>query len=178
MKFNIGCGKRNFGSDWIHIDAENFSHINSDDIFLSTFEKDSATLIYASHFIEYFDRDEVLEILFSWKKVLKKNGVLRLAVPDFKSIATLYVNGLYPLENFLGPLYGKMKMKNRTIYHKTVYDFHNIKVLLKKIGMKDISIYNWELTEHSNFDDHSQAYLPHMDKKDGTLISLNIECKK
>jgi hypothetical protein len=28
------------------------------------------------------------------------------------------------------------------------------------------------------FDDHSQAYLPHMDKENGTLISLNIEAVK
>jgi hypothetical protein len=28
------------------------------------------------------------------------------------------------------------------------------------------------------FDDHSQAYIPHMDKENGTLISLNIETIK
>jgi len=27
-------------------------------------------------------------------------------------------------------------------------------------------------------DDHSQAYLPHMDKENGILISLNIEATK
>jgi hypothetical protein len=24
MKLNIGCGKRNFGNDWIHIDGSNY----------------------------------------------------------------------------------------------------------------------------------------------------------
>jgi len=37
---------------------------------------------------------------------------------------------------------------------------------------------DWEKTEHAIYDDHSQAYLPHMDKKNGTLISLNMECIK
>ena len=36
----------------------------------------------------------------------------------------------------------------------------------------------WEETEHAQFDDHSQAYLPHMDKENGTLMSLNVECIK
>ena len=44
--------------------------------------------------------------------------------------------------------------------------------------MKEIKKYNWRKTEHSMFDDHSQAYLPHMDKENGILISLNVECVK
>ncbi|HAI38830.1 MAG TPA: methyltransferase, partial [Maribacter sp.] len=38
--------------------------------------------------------------------------------------------------------------------------------------------YDWRQTEHAKFDDHSQAYIPHMDKENGTLISLNIEAVK
>jgi len=35
-----------------------------------------------------------------------------------------------------------------------------------------------EKTEHSEFDDCSQAYLPKMDKENGILISLNVQCSK
>jgi len=178
MKFNIGCGQRNFGDDWIHIDGGNYDHLESSDIFISRYENNIADLIYASHFIEYFDRDEVLPLLKRWKEVLKPNGVLRLAVPNFEKIANLYINGKYSLDSFLGPLYGKMKMSNNTIYHKTTYDFTSLEKLLKVIGMKKIKKYDWWNTEHKNFDDHSQAYLPHMDKKNGILISLNVECMK
>ena len=44
--------------------------------------------------------------------------------------------------------------------------------------MRNIDKYDWSKTEHSKFDDHSQAFLPHMDKQNGTLISLNVECVK
>ena len=44
--------------------------------------------------------------------------------------------------------------------------------------VKDVKRYDWRDTEHAEFDDHSQAYLPHMDKENGTLISLNIEAVK
>ena len=178
MKLNIGCGKRNFGDKWIHIDGANFSHIDSNDILLKSFKNDSVDLIYSSHFIEYFDRNEIISLLKRWKKVLKKNGILRLAVPDFRVCTDLYLKGLFPLENFLGPLYGKMKMGDKLIYHKTVFDFESLKKILESIGMTHISIYDWRKTEHAKFDDHSQAYLPHFDKEEGTLISLNVESKK
>ena len=178
MKFNIGCGWRNFGKDWIHIDGGNYDHIDSKDIFISTYDDNTADLIYASHFIEYFNRDEVVPLLQRWKEVLKPNGVLRLAVPNFEIFAKLYIHGRHSLDSFLGPLYGKMKMSDNIIYHKTVYDFTSLEKLLKIIGMKKIRKYDWRKTEHANFDDHSQAYLPHMDKKNGMLMSLNVECIK
>tara|TARA_Y100001949_G_scaffold118560_1_gene100726 strand:- start:39 stop:575 length:537 start_codon:yes stop_codon:yes gene_type:complete len=178
MKFNIGCGHRNFGKEWIHIDGENYDHIDSSDIFIKDYQDNSAELIYASHFIEYFDREEVVPLMKRWKNVLIPNGVLRLAVPDFKVYSKLYSDKQYPLNSFLGPLYGKMPMGDKTIYHKTTYDYASLATLLKEIGMRNVKKYNWEETEHAQFDDHSQAYLPHMDKENGTLMSLNVECIK
>ena len=178
MKFNIGCGHRNFGKEWIHIDGKNYDHIDSSDIFIKDYQDNSADLIYASHFIEYFDREEVVPLLKRWKNVLIPNGVLRLAVPDFKVYSKLYSDKQYSLDSFLGPLYGKMPMGDKTIYHKTTYDYASLATLLKEIGMRNVKKYNWEETEHAQFDDHSQAYLPHMDKGNGELMSLNVECIK
>ena len=70
MKFNIGCGWRDFGKGWINIDGGDYEHLDSDDIFIKDYEN------------------------------------------------------------------------------------------------------------NSDFDDHSQAYLPHMDKENGTSMSLNVECIK
>jgi predicted SAM-dependent methyltransferase len=180
MKFNIGCGWRDFGKDWIHVDGGNYDHLHSQDIYLKDYDDNSVELIYASHFIEYFDRDEIKELLQCWERVLKSGGVLRIAVPNFGAIVSLYIKGYesYQLEDFLGPLYGKMMMGKDTIYHKTAYDFNSLKKILENIGFKDVRHYDWRETEHAEFDDHSQAYLPHMDKENGTLISLNVECTK
>ena len=178
MKFNIGCGWRNFGKSWIHIDGGDYDHLDSSDIYLKDYENGAGDLIYASHLIEYFDREEVVPLLKRWKNVLIPNGVLRLAVPDFKVYSKLYLDKQYPLDSFLGPLYGKMPMGDKTIYHKTTYDYASLATLLKEIGMRKVKKYNWENTEHAQFDDHSQAYLPDMDKKNGILMSLNVECIK
>ena len=178
IKINIGCGWRNFGEDWVHIDGGDYDHLDSKDVTKLDYEDNSVDLVYASHLLEYFDRDEARYILKEWIRVLKIGGILRLAVPNFEEMASLYMECNYPLEKFLGPLYGRMPMSNETIYHKTTYDFKSLKSLLENLNMKDIKKYNWEQTEHSKFDDHSQAYIPHMDKENGTLISLNLECTK
>ena len=178
IKINMGCGWRDFGKDWVHIDGGDYPHLDSKDITKLNYNSNSVDLIYASHVIEYFDRDGVKNLLQEWIRVLKPGGKLRLAVPNFEAMANLYIEKKYPLEKFLGPLYGKMPMGDETIYHKTTYDYYSLKSLVEDLGMGDYKWYDWEKTEHSKFDDHSQAYVPHMDKENGTLISLNVECTK
>lgn len=178
MKLHLGCGKRDFGPEWISIDGGDYPHLKYHDITSLPFEDNSVDIIYASHVLEYFDREEVVLILKEWRRVLKPDGNLRIAVPDFKSICELYLHKNIPIEKFLGPIYGKMKMLNNTIYHKTIYDFNSLKNLLTICGFYGIIEYDWRNTEHSNFDDHSQAYIPHMDKTNGVLISLNVTSKK
>jgi SAM-dependent methyltransferase len=178
IKLNVGCGWRDFGRDWVHIDGGTYPHLDSKDIINLPYKEDSVDLIYASHVLEYFDRQEATALLSKWYSKLKPGGILRLAVPNFEVIAKLYADGKYPLKNFLGPLYGYMVMGDNKIYHKTTYDFIELESTLERCMFKDIRTYDWRDTDHSEFDDHSQAYLPHMDKENGTLISLNIEAVK
>ena len=180
MKLHLGCGWRDFGDEWVHIDGGDYDHLNHYDITKLPYKDESVDLIYASHVLEYFDRDEVVPVLREWIRVLKKGGILRIAVPDFEAIATMYIMTRstpthYRLGSFLGPLYGKMKMGDQTIYHKTTYDFSDLSLMLKALGISSVRRYDWRKTEHAEFDDHSQAYIPHMEKEKGTLISLNIE---
>ena len=177
-KINMGCGWRNFGNEWAHIDGGDYKHLDYHDICNLSYEDNTVDLIYASHVVEYFDREEVLDLLSEWKRVLKKQGILRIAVPDFSVLNNLYGSGILKLEDLLGPLYGKMNMSSNSIYHKTVYDFDSLEKVLNSCGFDRVRLYNWRNTSHSQYDDHSQAYVPHMDKKNGTLISLNVECVK
>ena len=98
IKINLGCGKRNFGKDWIHIDGGDYGHLDSRDII--NFPYKDIDLLYASHLISYFDRHEIIPILKIWKSKLSSNGVLRVAVPDFQAISKLYINNLFNLESF------------------------------------------------------------------------------
>ena len=72
----------------------------------------------------------------------------------------------------------EVKNKDVSIYHKTVYDYQSLARILQEVGFNEIDRYDWRKTLHKDYDDFSQAYVPHMDKENGTLISLNIEAKK
>lgn len=176
MKLHLGCGMRNFGEDWDHIDYVDHPHIVSNDVTNLPYDDNSCDVVYASHLLEYFDRCEVLTVLNEWKRVLKKGGILRLAVPNFSVLAHLYTRQQINLNQVLGPLYGRWN--DPPVYHKTTYDYDSLRDVLLGSGFESVNPYDWRETEHSHHDDHSQAYIPHMDKENGVLISLNVEAIK
>jgi hypothetical protein len=49
---------------------------------------------------------------------------------------------------------------------------------LLQAGFSEVRRWDWRNTEHSEVDDYSQAHLPHMDKENGRLMSLNLEAIK
>jgi predicted SAM-dependent methyltransferase len=182
MKLHLGCGKRNFPG-WVNVDLVDLPHIDYQNSLddLSMFEDNSCDLIYSSHTLEYFDQYAARAVLAEWTRVLKPGGTLRLAVPDFDALIQVYkLTG--ELQKILGPLYGRMSIRTNTeeitVYHKTTYNFETLRELLVETGFNNVKKYDWEKTEHAEFDDHSQAYFPHMHKKNGMLISLNVEATK
>ena len=186
IKYHIGCGKRDFGPEWIHIDGENYPHVKSSDVWLMSQNQDSADLIYSSHLLEYFDLIEAGGLLWSWYNVLKRGGILRIAVPDFEALSYAYETADFKLLDIIGPLFGRMEMAGHKIYHKTTFDYDSLHDLLTDVGFKNIRKYDWRQTEHAHIDDHSHAHLPHDPEAIRTgnftdkhiLISLNVEATK
>tara|TARA_Y100000768_G_C23930543_1_gene659855 strand:+ start:309 stop:848 length:540 start_codon:yes stop_codon:yes gene_type:complete len=179
MKLHLGCGER-YLEGFTHVDLAKYDHIDHEIPVdnLEIFSDNSIEEIYASHVIEYFDREEIKSVLKEWNRVLKKNGILRLAVPNLPELIKVYET-YSDLNNILGPLYGKWKIDNKTIYHKTVYDQKSLTSVLEQAGFRDIRNWDWKKVFTNNeYDDHSQAYFPHMDKENGIHISLNLECNK
>ena len=180
-KLHLGCGHR-YLKGFIHIDKDELPHIDYPNIDISNlhmFKDNSIDLIYSCGSFEYYDREEAGLALLEWKRVLKKNGILKLSVPNFSSIVKVYetyknLDGI----GILGPLYGKWKIKNNTyIYHKTVYDKKALTRLLENYGFKSIKEYEAEMFLPKGYDDYSLAYVPHMDKT-GIQMHLNLECTK
>jgi len=176
IKLHLGCGNR-YIPGFFHIDAFDGNHIDhvcSIDN-LEFIEDDSVDLIYASHVIEHFKRKRLLSVLKEWNRVLKPNGILRLAVPNFEAICRVYMENKN-LDEIIGPLFGGQTYLYNI--HYNTFDFNSILKVLKQAKFKNVRLYDWRETEHSNIDDFSQAYIPHMDKENGTLISLNVEAQK
>ena len=179
---HLGCGRR-YIPGFIHIDLDKHSHIDYQSAIddLNMFNDQSVDLIYSSHALEYFDRTEVNSVLQEWRRVLKPGGILRIAVPDFDALLQVYKKS-GDLNKILGPLFGRIEISSEeedlVFYHKTVYDFHSLRGVLEENGFKNIRRYDWQKTIHKDHDDHSQAYIPHMDKENGLLISLNVEAER
>jgi predicted SAM-dependent methyltransferase len=182
VMLHLGCWKRDIPG-FVNIDLCDMPHIDykSNINDLSMFGDKSVDLIYSSHNFEYFDRQEGVKVLAEWGRVLKPGATLRLAVPDFDKLLEVYKK-TGELKKILGPLFGRMEIDtpqgHEVLYHKTTYTFDDLSKLLTENGFKNVRRYDWRDTVHKDYDDHSQAYFPHMDKEKGLLISLNVEAEK
>lgn len=180
MKLHLGCGKRYFPG-WIHMDLVKYPHVDKlGKAHEIPWQDETFSVIYASHVLEYYDWQEadtlVLPEIF---RVLEPGGTIRFSVPNFTVMAHLYCNKEVSLGHIIGPMYGKIPVGgDKYIYHKCVYDEETLTGLLLKHGFHNIHHWDWKTVDHGIYDDHSQAYIPHMDKENGTLISLNMEASK
>jgi len=176
MKLHLGCGKR-FIPGFVHIDAVDFPHVNHVSTIdnLIFIQDNSVSLIYNCHVLEHFKRHDVLRVLKEWFRVLKPGGTLRVSVPDFARLCEVYQQSK-DLNQVVGALFGRQDYLYNI--HYNVFDYETLSDTLQEAGLVNVRRYNWRDTEHASIDDYSQAYIPHMDKENGTLISLNVECDK
>ncbi len=128
VKLHLGCGKTHIPG-YIHIDEVDFPHIDfkRDISDLSIFGDCSVDLIYACHVLEHFKRKEIDNVLNEWYRVLKVGGMIRLSVPDFEAIITIYKK-YEDMELIMGMLYGGQNFE--TNFHYSAFDF---KYLSKKL---------------------------------------------
>lgn len=176
MKLHLGCGKRHIPG-FVHIDAVDYPHVDHVATIdnLSFIQDSSVDLIYNCHVLEHFKRRDVERVLREWHRVLKPGGVLRVSVPDFAKLCEVYQRE-GRLDLVIGALFGRQDYLYNI--HYNVFDFASLAEVLRQSGFTNVRPYDWRETEHAGIDDFSQAYIPHMDKDNGTLISLNVECGK
>jgi predicted SAM-dependent methyltransferase len=178
MKLHLGCGPR-YIPGFFHVDIHPAPHVDLVcRVECLPFADSSISLIYASHLLEHFGRHEYRLVLLEWKRVLEPGGILRLAVPDFATCAALYYE--HGLEDGLSGLIGLISggQRDPNDFHKMIFDENYLRRDLLAMGFREVHRWDWHNTEHHSVDDYSQAYLPHMHKDDGRLVSLNLEAVK
>lgn len=145
---------------------------------LSWFVRDgSVAHIYASHVLEHFTADEAAGIIRMAYRLLEPGGELRISVPDFDKIATLYVAHRDELlaknpPSWLGVVYGGQT--SRYDFHKTGFTPPRLARILSDAGFTDIHEYDAEefLAPYGVRD--SSLY----QKDFGGYISLNMVARK
>jgi predicted SAM-dependent methyltransferase len=179
VKLHLGCGKRHIPG-FVNVDIAAMPHVDlvADVRRLEGVADGAAELVYASHVLEHFGRNEYMDVLREWHRVLKPGGILRLSVPDFAACAALYYE--QGLADGLSGLIGLVAGGQRDMFdfHKMIFDRELLTRSLLHIGFKEVRPWDWRATEHTSVDDYSQAHLPHLDKVNGRQMSLNLEAIK
>lgn len=176
LKLHLGCGDKHI-EGYTNIDIRYLPGV--DEInnikFLRKYQHNSIDMIYACHVLEHFSRWEYKTVIKRWYDILKPGGTIRIAVPDFEKIVEYYQQ-TKDLAALRGLICGGQDYDEN--FHYCCWDFNLLKQDLKECGFEYIHKYDWRNTDHSNIDDYSQSYLPHMDKENGKLMSLNIQATK
>lgn len=175
LKVNLGAGEKPF-IGWTNVDIKPLPGIDIvSDVKTLPFAANSVDMIYACHILEHFKRTEIIHVLGEWYRILKPGGVIRISVPSFEACIKWYMQ-TGRLDDILGLLKGGQG--DLCDYHTMIFDTQLLDKYLCMAGFRGIFPYDWRTTEHSHIDDYSQAYLPHMDKVHGMLMSLNLEATK
>lgn len=175
LKFNLGCGKCIIPG-YVNIDILPVGDVVCDVRDLRAADG-SVDVIYAGHVLDHFGRNEWLGALEHWYAKLGPSGILRIAVADFEAVCEHYMENK-SLVGMFGLLVGGQR--DRYDWHGMVFDYQYLADGLHRVGFRNVRRFDWRLVEPGNLgiDDYSQAYLPHMDKEHGRLMSLNVEAEK
>lgn len=115
---NLGCGEI-YHSDWINIDyTSNSQSVLEYDLTKGIPKEDqSVDVVYHSHVLEHFTKDQAEKFLFECHRVLKPNGVIRIVVPDLQYSVKEYVLA-----------YNNLKLENNS-FNQNRYDWSVIELV-------------------------------------------------
>jgi predicted SAM-dependent methyltransferase len=91
-KLNLGCGNR-FHDDWVNVDFVSHSPLVKQHNLLKgiPFKDHSFDVVYHSHVLEHFTKNDGKKLIDNCFSVLKNHGIIRIAVPDLESIVKNYL---------------------------------------------------------------------------------------
>jgi len=114
-------------------------------------KNNSVACIYSSHMLEHLSRDGALAFLRESLRILKKSGVLRIAVPDLRLAINNYLTD-GDADNFMekilvqAPAIDSIKEKLQLIItgyrqHQWMYDGKSLTLLMKTSGFRNVRVF-------------------------------------
>lgn len=179
LKLNLGAGGTRIG-EYVNVDSlfmretDLLCKLTHLPYFVS---KNSVSHIYISHVFEHFTIKDVKIILKMSYDLLQEGGEIRISVPDFDKIISLYITHK---EEFLqkdpiyllGVIFGGQS--TRYDFHKTGFNAYWLKQYLEEAGFKNIQEYDAEIFLQQFGVQDSSLYK----KGFGEYISLNMIANK
>jgi hypothetical protein len=171
MKLYVGA--RNYkpvGYKTLDIDAKYQPDILADVTDLMCIQNDSCDEICASHILEHLSWPDSFKALHEFSRVLKNDGILKIAVPDVMSLLQ-HIQGNDAPFWAMGLLYGVGGRENSLEIHR--YGFTQ-KMLIDILDFLGFSRFEWWNSKHG---DGSNGWIP-LSSFVRCGISLNIQAIK
>lgn len=152
-KLNIGCGNVRFHG-WINIDIEqNYKTVDlvCDARQKLPFNDNSCDLIYNEHFLEHLTLEEGLFFLKECHRILKPEGILRIAMPSLEYVVQKYMSDdwrnqewlNYPEYQFIKTRAEMLNIAMRWWGHQWLYDTEELHRRLTESGYINIQKFAW-----------------------------------
>lgn len=148
-KLNIGCFADMFYFGWKNmdkIDLREWARFRGYTFELADVTQgiprldNTVDIILASHFLEHLNREEGAKFLAECYRVLKPNGILRLALPDAKLLSRAYLDGSIMEFRHVNISVDNAPDDAEAFYqlllsgHQTIYDFPSVRKALESQG--------------------------------------------
>jgi len=112
---------------------------------------ESVNVLYSSHMLEHLDKREAMEFLMEARRVLKHEGIIRLAVPDLRRMIADYetdgdADRLVSRTQLAHTRPQTLLQKLRWLFvadrshHRWMYDANSLALLLAKVGFSHVVV--------------------------------------
>lgn len=162
LKLNIGCGT-DYKKGWINIDNNSDNNIKKLDInwdLRKPLPIDDGTIdfIFNEHFIEHLSVEEARVALKEFKRILKNDGVMRIAMPNLEDAVANYLDPEWRSKPFvrrfdMGFVKTGAELLNMNFSwwgHKWLYDREELERRLNEAGFARIKKETQGSSSHAN----------------------------
>lgn len=167
---HVGCGNVILPKPFENLDTrplDGVDHVS--EAFSLPFEDNTFDLLYSSHVLEHFKKDDTQSVLNEWVRVIKPGGTIRLSVPSLEALIKIYeLSG--DMEYIIGPLMGGQTYEQN--FHYNMFDKKRLTKYFENAGCEAVHPWDYRRTSHSKYFDFSQATTWEIP------ISLNLEARK
>jgi predicted SAM-dependent methyltransferase len=150
VKLNVGCGT-DYKNGWINIDNNSDHNIEKLDLDWDLrnplpFDDNSVDFIFNEHFLEHLTVEEGQGAIKDFMRVLKPDGVLRIAMPDLETAIKFYNDPNWKRRPFIKNFDLQfvqtraelLNMNFRWWGHKWLYDWEELERRLRDSGCTKI----------------------------------------
>lgn len=134
---DLGCGTsklKTIEGPTIGVDTRDLEGVDYRcDLHKLPFATGEMDIVYSSHVLEHFGRNEVSEVLDEWLRILKPKGEFRIVIPNIAWAAEQIMKGIVN-NDVLNVLYGQQEFAEN--FHKNGFTPDTLAALLKSKGLK------------------------------------------